>query len=312
MKTSMKKLILLTLLIASAVACRDEDVIRVPEFQRAPNYRMVIDPVQSFFNLSALNTTKIVYDLFSENYNDFTTIEVIARYQKAGNPPCDQFGCLGPVIIKTYTGAQLAASQGVLRGEEMTAQQVLAAFGLTASDVGGGDQFLFTNKVTMTDGRVYPSTVPGGGTNVPTIFGQAGASYTATFNVAIGCPYVVSELVGMYDVVVDAFGASFVDEVEVVSGPGANQFTVKNILGNNQDFVCTVNPANGAVSSTRQQTWSPVAVGYPASYGAGFIQATATNGSSVYTCAGQVNLKLTYSVDIGTFANIWDYKLLKQ
>lgn len=175
-------------LIASVMACRDEDAIRVPKFQNAPNFRMQLRPANSYFDFSNLASAKLIYDIYSENYDEIESVEISFRYQKNGAPSCANRGCQGPFVVKTYTNEQLRAAKGRIDGEEITIQSVLTLLGLSLSDITGGDQFFFVNKTTMTDGRVYPTTTIGANTNIPTIFNQTGASFTASFNAIVGCP----------------------------------------------------------------------------------------------------------------------------
>jgi hypothetical protein len=315
MKNTFKKILILTVVVASSFACRDEDVVRVPKFKNAPNYRMVIDPDNSFFNIADLGTAKLKYDIYTEIPNELETVEVIFRYQKAGQPACNLFGCSDPFTVKTYTRAQLVAAKGIIKGEEITVQQVLALLGKTESDLGGGDAFLFTNKVTMTDGRVYPTSTPNNNTNIPTIFNQVGASYTATFSALVGCPYSSTDIVGTYNVLEDAFAVRVAghNQVQVVSVSGT-QFRINNVFGHAGplNMTCTVNPVSGAITvDPRQYTWVPAYFGL-VGYGNGYAATPAANGSTVFTCIGRISLKLSYSVDIGSYGGVWNYTLQKQ
>jgi hypothetical protein len=312
MNKMIKKILASVLVITALFAC--DETVRIPAFKNAPNLRIQIRASDSFFNLGLLSTTKLVYDIYSENYKEIEEVELSVRYQKSGNPACNLGGCLGPFVVKTYTAADLAEGKGIIEAEEITMTELLTLFSLDPADIGGGDQFLFVNKTTMTDGRVYPSTTALGQDNVPTIYDTPGASFTGSFAGSVGCPFISSEIVGTYDLVLDDFGAA-VDghgNVQVIAGPGANQFTVQNIMGHGFNYVATVNPASGATSATVQEAWDPDYFGLPASYARGFAAAPAANLSATYSCVGQINFKFTYSVNVGTFTGTWNYKLLKQ
>jgi hypothetical protein len=195
---NMKKIIVTFIIIISAFsACRDEDTIRLPKFKNAPNFRIQMIPQFSFFNFEDLENAKLVWDVFSQNYSEIESAEISFRYQKQGNPNCANRGCLGPFVLKTYTKSQLSTAKGIIKGETFTLQQVVDLMGVNLNSIGGGDQFLFENKVTMTDGRVYPSLTVGTNDNVPPIFDQPGASYTASFNAIVGCP-VPAPFLGKY------------------------------------------------------------------------------------------------------------------
>lgn len=301
--------------LSAILACRDEDAVRIPDFINAPNFRLQIRPANNFFNVSDLSTAKLVYDIYSQNYTEIEKVEVYVRYQKVGNSSCATGGCLGPFMVKTYVKSDLEAVKGNLLGEEITIQSLVTLLGLTEADIQGGDQFIFNNVTTMTNGTVYPTVTVGSNTNVPAIYSTAGASYTASFSANVGCPYVAANIAGTYILMADPWEVASIpvgSEIQVVQGPGANQFTVKDIFGFGYDFVADVNPASGAVSSTRQQTWDPEYWGYPASYGKGYATAAAANASTVFTCIGKISFKFSYSVDAGSFAGINDYLLEKQ
>lgn len=183
----MKKIITTFLVIVTALfACEEES--RIPTFLNAPNVRLQLHPANSYFNFSDINTAKLVYDLYSENFNEIESVQLSFMYQKNGNPTCANKGCTGPFIVKTYTAADLTGSNGVMTAEEITIQDVATIMGLTPADFTGGDQLFFTNTTTMKDGRVYPSVTVGTNDNVPAIYDQPGASYTASFAAIVGCP----------------------------------------------------------------------------------------------------------------------------
>lgn len=186
MKTMMKKIFTPLLFIAALFAC--EENVRIPDFKNAPNVRIVIAPENSYFDFSNLADAKLVYDLYSEDFNEIESVVIRFRYQKNGNPACNLYGCLGPFVVKTYTAEDLSSSKGQILDEEITIDDVLTAVGLTLADISGGDQFFFENITTMKDGRIYPTVTPNGTDNVPAIFDTPGAHFTASFAAIVGCP----------------------------------------------------------------------------------------------------------------------------
>jgi hypothetical protein len=184
----MKKILLIMFIMGiAATACRDEDTIRIPDFKNAPNLRIQFITEYSFFNFEDLANAKLVYGVYSQNYNEIESVELGLRYQKTGAPSCANRGCTDRIVFKTYTASQLAAKKGVLEDEEILFTEVATALGMDLDDFKGGDLFLFDNITTMKDGRVYPDS-PAGSSNVPVLFGQPGASFTSAFNIVIGCP----------------------------------------------------------------------------------------------------------------------------
>jgi hypothetical protein len=310
MKAIMNKIFAALVLMTTLFAC--EENVRIPDFKNAPNVRIQLRATDNYFNLVVLPDSKLVYDIFSENHKELEEVEISFRYLKSGSPACNLGGCLGPFVVKTYTAADFS-SKGIIEGEEITMAELIGIMGLTMGDIGGGDQFLFVNKTTMKDGRVYPSASAAGQDNVPGIYDTPGASFTGSFNGNVGCPFVIADLVGMYDVIEDAWELAAVGhtEVEVVAGPGTNQYTIKNAFGFGLDFICTVDPASGATTAAAQTTWDPVYWGFPAAYNPGRTACPATNFSTTFSCVGQINLNLAITVSAGSFGN-WSFKYLKQ
>jgi hypothetical protein len=318
MKKLTYKIFLSAFILGCSFACRDEDAVRVPEFLNAPNLRIQLDATENFFNLEVLPDARLVYDVYSENYTEIQEVEISVRFQKNGSVACNQGGCVGPFVVKTYTAADLAANNGAILDETITIAELLTLTGLTPSDIGGGDNFFFVNKTTMTDGRIYPSATVSGQDNVPGIYDTPGASFTASFAGIVACPFVIADAVGTYTIVADNFGIRPnppPTTVVVEAGTAPNTFIMRNVFGHGFDLTATVStPASGALTIATTQSYVPTntAPPLPASYGSGFAASPVANGSYAFSCVGQINLRLTYSVSIGTFTGLWDYKLLKQ
>lgn len=307
------------LLVTSLFACRDEDAVRIPESGTAPNFRLVLRPDNSFFNVADLSTAKLIYDIYSVNYNDIESAEISLRYLKAGNPACNVGGCLGPFVVRTYTKSDLAASGGIIKGEEITIQELLTVLDLEEADIAGGDQFLFSNVTTMTNGNVYPTAIThpsiAATTNVLAIYGTTGANFTSAFGAVVGCPFDQDAMVGDWTLTADSWEVAKIpvgSTLEVVAGPGATQFTVLDAFGFGFDMVVDVNPSSGAATVAKQEMWDPLHWGMPASYGKGYATAGAANGSNAFSCIGKVTFKFSYTVDAGSFAGVHNYTIEKQ
>lgn len=234
----MKKLYITLFVLAVLFACDEEK--RVPEVMNAPNFRMQLHPDNSYFNFADIDNAKLVYDVFSQNFNEIERVDVTFRYQRNGSPTCANRGCLGPFTVKSYTSADLAAE---IQDEEITIQDVTALLGMTPADLTGGDQFFFQMVTTMKDGRVYPSITVGANDNVPTLFDQPGASYTSAFNAIVGCPltaaftgnYKVQQIQGDYN----------------WNSTGSTDPAVNPVFGNlSSTAVTAVNPITRSVNVT--------------------------------------------------------------
>ena len=308
----MKKIFTFVLLITALIAC-DENT-RIPEFKNALNFRMQIRPTNNFFDISAIETAKLVMDIYSENYNEIETVQLRVRWQKAGNPACASGGCLGPFEVKTFTKSEMAAGKGAIEGYEITSQELVEILGITLADLNGGDQFFFENITTMTNGVVYPTFI-NGVSNVPAIYATPGASYTSAFTASVGCPFVVADMVGAWTLTADDWEVASIpvgSTINIVAGTAANTLVIQNIFGFGFNLNASVNPASGAVTVTKQETWTPTYWGYPASYGKGYATADVGNGSLAFSCIGKLNFKFSYTVDAGSFAGVHNYSLAKQ
>jgi len=241
----MKKLIylILTSLVAIGISCRDEDEIRVPDFIDAANVRIQIDPENSYFDFQDIDNAFLEYSIYSENEN-INTIQIFFEYANvaAGDTTA-------PAVIKTYT--QDSFTDGVLLDQRITAAELAAAVGLTTQDLNGGDQFLFTNVTTLTDGRVYPSATILGYQSVPADIrlASATASFTTVFDAIVGCPvsapfageYLVEQISGPDDPFNgdDAVFSSMIVDVEETN-PIGRIFEVGYFEGASFDFTTEV------------------------------------------------------------------------
>jgi hypothetical protein len=91
-------------------------------------------------------------------------------------------------VIKSYTQSDFI--NGVIANQQISSQDLTAALGITTADLVGGDQFLFLNRTTLTDGRVYPSPTVDDYQSVPADIRLAGntTSFTTVFDAIVGCP----------------------------------------------------------------------------------------------------------------------------
>ena len=189
----------MTLILGS---CVDEDKDRFPEFLDGVNMRVIVDPDNSFLNFQNLSNARFVFDVYSAN-KDLNKVEFLLTYTAADGTVMPEFAAI--------TLGQSDFATGSLH-YDFTADEMAAFVGKTAADLEGGDLFNFRTKVTLNDGRVYPTLVLddvtiGGtvrdftnidaGINNNTAF----ASFTSRFGTFVGCP---SNLAGVYSTVTTA------------------------------------------------------------------------------------------------------------
>lgn len=184
--------------------------------------------------------------------------------------------------ILTVSGAELPLELNIPLSD------LLEAAGLTIDDVDPGQRLIFRGRTTGVDGTVVDKTntidTSGSGINA------TGIRQAYEYFAFISCPFVESEIIGTYQVLVHAFDAFFGPQPptrEVIAGPGPNQYTILGgaiPLDGADDMIVTVNPATGAVSSGNPQGIHFNTFG-PGQYG----QVT----GFTFSCVGFINLTIT-------------------
>jgi hypothetical protein len=221
----MKVSVIVLVLLAS---CTDET--RIPEPIKAANVRIQFGTAEDQnFNFAVIETAQIKYSIFSENKN-IESVELTFMYNNAltGIPE-------GPFVLKTYGQQDFDNNNGAIRDEVFSSNQLAIIMGKTGfADLNGGDSFVFANKTTLTDGRVYPAAVPGGNNNITP--GIAVNAATEQFSVGwtsyVSCPIDV-DFSGTYTLSTDLCANADLNgdgTVEGVPGPGPAGITGPVIL----------------------------------------------------------------------------------
>lgn len=220
-------------------ACEDDEAVRIPDFMDAPNVRIQIAEDHSYFDFNAINDAYLQYNVYSEN-RDIESIQITFQYVSVVEGDTTD-----PQVIKSYSQADF--SNGIIRDQRITSQELVEAMGMSIADLAGGDQFLFLNRTTLADGRVYPSPTVMGYENIPADIRLAAAttSYTTVFDAIVGCPpdapftgtYVLEQVGGPADVFngdPDIFSEG---EVTIeATGPISREFNVGYFAGSVYDF----------------------------------------------------------------------------
>jgi hypothetical protein len=184
------------------MSCKDDEAIRIPEVMDAANVRIQIEPDRSYYDFQDIANAYLGYSIYTEN----TNIEsIVISFQYVNSVAEDTTDAQ---IIKTYTQGDFV--NGVIPSQQITAAELTAALGITTADLSGGDQFLFLNVTTLTDGRVYPSATVDSYQSVPADvrLASATASFTTVFDAIVGCPtdapftgtYLLEQVSGPEDV----------------------------------------------------------------------------------------------------------------
>jgi hypothetical protein len=197
--------------------------------------------------------------------------------------------------------------------------QLAGYFGLTGADLTYGDSFRIFARVTTTDGRVFngeipptaPGAVPNGNVTTGDLLNSSfGYNQAMQFPVTIACASLdVSQLLGTYKVEFDEFEeyeyrVPATHTVQCVAGPTANSVKFINFSNIGTDLVVTLDPATQSATSPRTQIYNSFYT-----YGACFA---AGNSGLVFSCIGTIDLKMSYTVGIGSFTGAWSLKFVKQ
>lgn len=238
-----KKTYIPSLLIALAmivgVSCKDDDAVRIPDVMDAVNMRIQINPERSYFDYNDIDNAYLEYSVYSEN-KDIDKVEIIFQYVNSVEGDTTD-----PQVIKTYRQGDFV--NGTIKNQKLTSAELTAALGIEIADLAGGDMFLFLNRTTLTDQRVYPSATVAGYENVPADIRLASSttSYTTVFDAIVGCPpdaaftgkYTLEQIGGPRDEFNDDDDIFSEGEIEIEStGPITRTFNVGYIAGSSYDF----------------------------------------------------------------------------
>ncbi|MCO6478934.1 MAG: hypothetical protein J5I94_20035 [Phaeodactylibacter sp.] len=152
MKTSKYLLVFfLTGALAFLNSCVEDDS-PFPDFQDAVNMRIVVDPNFSTINKEDPQSAKVVLDFYSENVEDVEKVDLHVDFFDFSEGTTSDRSFLRSVDPGSF-------QDGVLRGLEITFDEIRTALGLEVADFDGLDQVTIYNTTTLKDGRVYPSVI---------------------------------------------------------------------------------------------------------------------------------------------------------
>lgn len=296
-KINLACIIAATLMISS---CEDEELSPMPDFQSGGLVKAKIPEANSFFNLGDLSTAKVVMNLEATDKEGGTLIEAYEIYVAYYNATTGE--STDTVLLTTVSSFPSSY--------EVTAATLVDMFQLPngLASLNGGDLFNFDMKVIMKDGREFSQD-----NSSAAIVQEPNSKGTFRYTAFVGCPFVAADMAGTYELVEDAWEVAAVGhtEMEVVAGPGENQFTIIDVFGMGFDMVVDVNPASGVATVEKQESWDPAYWGFPPAYGRGYAASPTVQGSTVFSCVGSASFKFTYSVDAGTFGGVHTYSIRK-
>ena len=217
---------------------------------------------------------------------EFSEIKIYATHSSEGVDSDEVFVKSIPASSFTPTGFN-----NYPRGEvSATLQETLTALELSDGDFTPADKINLRLELILTDGRKFSVD-----DNSPRVTGGSYFSSPFQYSVQFSCPLENASIFnGNYEVTVDAW-ADYApgDIVPVVYDPanGLLNFRIMNTANSylvNFDttyLIVTVNPADGSVTVTSNETWD---------YGGGFTT-NVTGDGSIGSCTGDINLKLDFS-----------------
>ena len=208
-----------------------------------------------------------------------------------------------------------------------TTQDIINLLGITINDINFGDTFGFIGTVTAKDGTVYYGVAPelnetfdengeligsdyhsNGKVDLNVFDPTNGYKTGFAFNFVIGCPvnsFNAQAMAGTYQWIVDPW-ETWVDDgiFEVVAGPCENQITCIDVFdhpvpgnpGATYDMTIDVDPATGAATVAKQNTWDPLTWGI-SGWGTGYH----SGGGYVFGCIETITLNLEVTTDLYTW-----------
>ena len=174
---------------------------------------------------------------------------------------------------------------------DITAADLAAALGLSASDLLAGDRFDFIATATGTDGSVAKFENLNGD-------GQGPGEFNAfRHNTFLSCPFDQAAALGTYATTVNEFYDLAAASFEVIAGPDENTVTIVNLYQDGFNFDMTVDADTGIATVKR----TAVATSF-LGYSGGNINTTATP-SFFFSCTGTISAIFQHTVDLGSFGS---------
>ena len=273
----MKKVILLTILLASAffTSCEDdakdpwtihEQTANLATFVTIAKQNIVIDftdPNSTFsFTIDAPSSNVASYDL------------MVSRVS-------------GGVASDTLP---LATVNSLPADFDISAGDLATALGLDVADLNAGDRFNFVGSATNGNGDTADVSNLNGDAVGP---GQFNAF---RFNTFLSCPFNQADAIGTYAVTVDDFGLAM-PTFEVTAGSGPNSVIINDLIQPGLSMEMEVNPNTGIGAISR----TPMADAFYG-YAGGNINTTGTP-SFFFSCSGTISAVFQYTVDLGSFGS---------
>ncbi len=298
-------LLIITLLIN--ISCSTTDDSRIPEVEKAANVRILLDPDYSSLRADDIPNAKIVFSVFSENKN-INQVQLVVQYYNFATD-----SLYSRRVIESYSQNDFDASDGAIRNITLTSGDLAQAFGLSSiNDLGGGDRFDFFNITRLTNGLVFPDTIPvqGGVLNVPPAITQTSAttSFTSQFTVYVACPFIASESEGTYEVVNDGWGDwNPGEQLDVIANADGTGVIVKGMYSKfrNDDRgpydveIVITDPNTGLATVAQQPAWEYYWYTGQEGYGTGSV----AGSGFVFSCSGIITLTLEHTVAAGSFGS---------
>lgn len=186
-------------LILFFASCADEDAKPIITFDDAGKgaYPRLISEGTRDINLFDIANSSYTY---SVEFIDVDGGNLVSTYDlqytfEDNNPDIGGDTSTGPNPLKSFSSSEFVGSAAGYKSVEnvtISANELLAAAGMSADDLGPGDVFRITGSVTTTDGQTFAA-----GNSSSTVQGAAFRGHF-NFNMAASCP---SDLAGTYDVI---------------------------------------------------------------------------------------------------------------
>lgn len=162
------------------MACEDESTQRIPEFEDAFNLRIQRD-ITTFDSNNPSTVVSLTF--FTETPQKIETAELLVKHTSLTmGSVTEQF------LLESIPGSSITNDGNFTRSYTLT--NLTDAIGILPSNLAGGDVVTVDVRVTLTNGRVYPTETVGGNLNItPNIANRAATtSFTSALPFNIVCP----------------------------------------------------------------------------------------------------------------------------
>ncbi|WP_431125510.1 hypothetical protein [Flagellimonas flava] len=182
------RLFALVFIFAGFCACEDEDkttYLHSPDLQQGAYFRNIENG--GIFNKNdgfVVSSYSLTGEVVSQDATEVASLDFSIAFQDNstdGDPDTEDDSSVAPVLIETVNVSSLTSNSNGFPEKtfELTADEIFTALNLDATEIEGGDLFIFSIAIKMTDGTVFTSSNTGDSVRGELFF-RSPLDYTST------------------------------------------------------------------------------------------------------------------------------------